>query len=195
MADRLVPVSALPRLSNLSGGGVSVSERDGLGMAVALARKGRADALAARVKERFDIALPRGPQRATNGSIAFAGTGPETWLVTAENAADVFATLLRSELQGDAAVIDQSGGYAVLRVTGPKAREALAKGVPLDLHTRAFKVGDVASPLVSHIPIVLWRLEDAPDGSPVFEIAVFRSLADGLGHWLSESSAEFKLFE
>jgi sarcosine oxidase subunit gamma len=192
MADQLVPVSAFSGFSASGAGGVVVSDRDGLGVATVLVRKGRADALAARVREKFGIALPRGPHRAANGAIAFAGTGPETWLTTAESAGNAFAASLRDAVHDDAAVVDQSDGYAVLRVTGPNARNVLAKGVPVDLHPSAFRVGDVASTLVAHIGVVLWRLDD-DKGSAVFEIAVFRSLAGALWHWLSESGAEFGL--
>ncbi len=41
--------------------------------------------------------------------------------------------------------------------------------------------------------VTLWRLEDAADGWPVFEFAVFRSLAGSFWHALSHSAAEFGL--
>ena len=192
MAEHLVSVSAFAGVSASGAGGVIVSDRDGLGIATILVRKGQADALATRVRDKFGIALPREPHRVSNGAIAFAGTGPETWLATAENGGNAFAASLRAELRDDAAVVNQSDGYAVLRLTGPKVRDALAKGVPVDLHPGAFRVGDVASTLVAHIGAVLWRLDD-DKGSAVFEVAVFRSLAGALWHWLSEGGAEFGL--
>lgn len=193
MGDQIAAMSAFAGVSASGAGGVTVSDRDGLGIATVLVRKGRADALAARVRDRFGIVLPRGPQRAAHGAIAFVGTGSETWLATGENGGNAFAASLRTELHDDAAVVDQSDGYAVLRVTGRNVRDALAKGVPIDWHPQAFRVGDVASTLVAHIGVVLWRLDDGPGGRAMFEIAVFRSLAGGLWHWLSESGAEFGL--
>jgi len=92
-----------------------------------------------------------------------------------------------------ASVSDQSSGYALLRLTGPKLRDALAKMLPIDLHERAFATGDVASTLASHVGVTLWRLEDGADGSPVFEIAMFRSLAGSFWHALTSSAAEFGL--
>jgi heterotetrameric sarcosine oxidase gamma subunit len=193
MAEHLlVPRSAFTTLAPIAAGpGVIVSDRDGLGLATVLVRKGRTDALAARVKERFNIDLPHGPQRAGHDGVAFAGTGPETWLVTGETGGNALAASLRDAIGEHAAVVDQSDGYAVLRITGPKVRETLAKGVPLDLHPRAFRVGDTAVTAISHIVAILWRLEDAEDGTPVFEVAVFRSLAGSFWDWLAESSAEF----
>ena len=190
----LVPQSAFGNIAVADAGrGVTVSDRDGLGVATVLVRNGQADALAARVKEAFGIDLPRGPRRAASGGVAFAGTGPEAWLAVAENGGNAFAASLKEGLGDQAAVVDQSDGYAVLRLSGPRVREALAKGVSLDLHARAFAVGDVAATIVSHIGATLWRLDDGKDGSPVFELVVFRSLAGSLWHWLSESSAEFGL--
>ena len=63
--------------------------------------------------------------------------------------------------------------------------------MPLDLHERAFQTGAVASTIALHVGATLWRLADGADGSPVFEIAVFRSLAASFWHSLVASAAEF----
>ena len=86
-----------------------------------------------------------------------------------------------------ASVTDQSDGYAVVRVSGPKARDVLAKGFPIDLHHRAFGPADVASTQVAYMGATLWQVDDAP----TFEIALFRSFAGSFEHWLTESAAEF----
>ena len=57
----------------------------------------------------------------------------------------------------------------------------------------AFTVGNVAVTSVSHLGAIIWRLDDAPDGRPVFEIAVARSLIESFHHWLDHSAAEFGL--
>ena len=90
-----------------------------------------------------------------------------------------------------AAVTDQSDGYAVLRLTGPRLRDTLAKLIPIDVHPRAFKIGDVAATVAFHVGATFWRLDDGPDGAPVIEVAVFRSLAGSFWHALSDSAAEF----
>jgi sarcosine oxidase subunit gamma len=177
--------------SSAASRGVLVADRDGLGVATVLVRRGRLAALTQRVRERFGIELPRGPQRIAAGNIAFAGTGPEAWLATGEQHGNAFGLALKEALGDTASVADQSSGYAVLRMTGPKLRETLAKVLPIDLHPRAFAPGAVASTTASHVGATLWRLEDAADGSPVFEIAVFRSLAGSFWHILTHSAAEF----
>jgi heterotetrameric sarcosine oxidase gamma subunit len=179
--------------SSSAGRGVIANERDGLGIATVIVGRGQVAALTQRVRERFGIVLPHGPYRAAAGGVAFAGTGPETWLGTQEQGGNKFAASLKVEIGSTASVSDQSDGYAILRLTGPKLRDTLARIIPIDVDLRAFKPGDVAATVASHMEATLWRIEDAPDGAPVFEIAVFRSLAGSFWHSLSESAAEFGL--
>jgi methylglutamate dehydrogenase subunit D len=190
----MAPLSSFAGLPVVSseGRGVLFTDRDGLGIATVLGHKGE-EALASRLRDRFDLDLPRGPRRVGAGGLAFAGIGPGTWLATAENSGNAFAATLRHALGDLASISDQSDGYAVLRLTGPKVRATLAKGVSVDLHDRSFRPGDVASSVVSHIGATLWRIEDSADGSPAFEFAVFRSLAGSFWDWLSESAAEYGL--
>jgi sarcosine oxidase subunit gamma len=184
------PFTGLP-FSSASGRGVLAADRDGLGIATILVRKGQLNALSSRVRERFGIELPRGPYRVAAGDVAFAGVAPGSWLVTSEMDSHRFAASLQEGLGAVAAVADQSSGYAVLRLTGPKLREALAKVLPVDLHARSFRTGDVLATLAAHVGATLWRLQDAADGSPVFEIAVYRSFAASFWHTLASSAAEF----
>jgi sarcosine oxidase subunit gamma len=193
MAEPLVARSPFVDLAAVAAGpGVFVSDRDGIGLATVLVRKGQMDALAAPMRTHWGLDMPRGLRRTSANGVAFCGLGPEGWLATS-NAGDGFLNTLRRALGNNASVVDQSGGYAVLRLTGPKVREMLAKGVPLDLHPHAFKVNDIAVTVVSHIGAILWRLEDGAHDAPAFEVAVFRSLAGSFWHWLAESSAEFGL--
>jgi sarcosine oxidase subunit gamma len=184
------PFAGLPIIPT-EGVGVVVRERDGLGLATVLARKGKQLALAQRVRERFGMDLPQGPHRGASGDIAFAATGPGAWLASHERRGNGFARDLAAALADMASISDQSDGSAVLRLSGPRIRDALGKLVPVDVHPGAFKVGDVANTVAAHMGATLWRLEDDADGSAVFEIAVFRSLADSFWGALSESAAEF----
>jgi heterotetrameric sarcosine oxidase gamma subunit len=172
--------------------GVRVAPRDELAIATVLVRKGCQAQLTQRLRERFGIELPPGPRRAAMGAVALAGIGPEAWLASSHEHGHGFARLLQETVGECASVADQSSGYAILRMTGAKLRETLAKILPLDLHPRSFAPGDVASTLASHVGATLWRLEDT-DGLPVFEIAVFRSLAGSFWHALAQSAAEFGL--
>jgi len=92
-------------------------------------------------------------------------------------------------LVGLASLVDQSHGRTLLVLTGPRVRDALAKGVPIDLHPRAFRPGDAASTLIAHIPVHLWQVDDRPS----YEFAIARSLAQSFWQWLTAAAAEWGL--
>ncbi len=168
--------------------GLTVEVRHDYAIASVEARRGRAPALATRARAAFGLALRTGPHRASAGPIAFAAAGPAHWLATARAVEPQgFAAKLARELTGLAYVTDLSDGRIILAVGGPKVREALAKGVPIDLHPRAFRPGDAAVTVAHHIGVHLWLIDDAP----TFELAVPRSYAASFWHWLVEAGGEF----
>jgi heterotetrameric sarcosine oxidase gamma subunit len=172
----------------LPGGGLVAVDRDGLGIASLSVRRGRRSVLQQRVAGALKIDLPDVPRRAVAGDTAAAGTGPGTWLVTREHAANALSEELRAVVGDSASVTDQSDAYAVIRLSGPGLRDILAKLVPIDLHPRAFAVGDVAATVLAHMGALLWRLEDDANGAAVIELAVFRSFAASLWHELVHHS-------
>lgn len=181
----LQPRAAFAKLhaSDALSSGLVAVERSDLRIASLSARNGKRAELVQRFQDCFDIALPPKPRRVALGSVSAASLGPGKWLVMFEGDADGFERMM-SAVDGCASVVDQTDAFGVLRLSGPILRETLAKLVPLDLHRVAFAVGDVASTLAAHLRVVLWRVEDDPLGHPVFELAVYRSLADSLWHEL-----------
>ena len=170
--------------------GVTVSEVGGAGLATVTARKGRCAALFDAARSAFGVELPATPRRVEGRELAFIWSGPDQWLACKLPApAEGMEALLATPFAGLASVVDQSHARTLLRVTGPQVRDALAKGVPIDLHPRAFKAGDAAATLVSHIPVHLWQIDD----QPTYEFAVARSLAQSFWHWLEASAAEYGL--
>jgi sarcosine oxidase subunit gamma len=169
--------------------GTSIATRDGLGIASLIATEGGRDALAAALKP-LGLALPATPRAVFANGHSLIWAGPEQWLLVAETRAG-FAELLRG-LGAVAAVSDQSDGRATLRLSGPKIRDALAKGCMIDLHPAAFPVGAAALTSIAYMGVQLWRLpDDAETGEPVFEIMTARSMAGSFWSWLSGSAAEF----
>ena len=86
----------------------------------------------------------------------------------------------------DAVFLDISASRAILRITGLKARNVLAKGVTVDMHTSIFPVQAIAHTMVEHAGVLVHRV-----GPEAFELYVPRSYAVNLWHWLTESAAEF----
>ena len=191
MLEHLQPVSAFAGLAQpmpASGtAGLTVTERRGLGLATVTLRQNGREGFASALSSAYDLALTDGPKVSAGRDFTLVGTGPRSWLAVQPGGGWHFARQLGQTLAGSAAVADQSSGYAVVRLSGPKVRQVLAKGVPVDLHPSAFQPGDAAVTLAGHVGIVLWQV----DATPTYDIAVFRSFAGSFWHWLSESAAEF----
>ncbi len=173
--------------------GIVVSERIGLGLATVAARKGQAEALKAAVASAYGAQLPASSRvaegRDAQGSaVSFIGYGPGQWLAVSESfAGETLARDLQDKLQGLASISDQSGGRTVLRIGGRRAREVLAKGLPIDLDPRAFPLGSAATSAISHMGVQIWQMDDTRS----YDIAIFRSLSESFWRWLSASAAAF----
>jgi sarcosine oxidase subunit gamma len=120
-----------------------------------------------------------GPKRTTRDGIDYLGVGPGKWLAFGPVAPEIAAS---------ASVIDQSGGYGVLEISGRDAVATLEKGIGIDLHPRAFAPDAVAVTTVAHMGVIVWR-----SAGDAFRLAVFRSNAASFWHWLETSAAAFGL--
>lgn len=165
-----------------------IAEERSPGLATVMVRHGAEKRLATAARKTYGIDLPAGPKRVAAKGISFIGTGPGRWLAVMEDGAPKPAALAAA-LGDTASVADQSDGFAVLRLSGPRVRDALAKGLPVDLHQSVFKPGDAAATSAMHIGLTIWQIDDAP----TYDIAMFRSFAGSFWHWVAESSAEFGL--
>jgi heterotetrameric sarcosine oxidase gamma subunit len=168
--------------------GVRIEEVTDIAFASVISKREKGFMLINAVNTAFGVALPDGPRRATRGAVTFVGTGPGQWLASAQGAdAAGFVTRLRGRISPFAAVSDQSDSRLVLRLSGPRVRDTLMKGVPVDLHPKAFKAGDIACTQVAYIGVQLDMLDDAP----TYLLTGPRSMAGTLWSWLSASAAEF----
>ena len=117
--------------------------------------------------------------------------GPDEWLIVTpgERRAAIEAEL-RKVLTGlRVAVTDVSGGQTVLQLHGAHVRDVLAKGCPIDLHPRAFSIGQCAQSHLAKAPILIGQIEN----QPYFELIFRRSFADYLWTWLETAAAEYGL--
>ncbi len=168
--------------------GVIITERAGVSLCQVLARKGAQTQLAARAVETFGFALPITPRYSGPAPISFVWAGPLQWLALGEQlAGQALSASLTSSLADLASVIDLSDARTMVRVSGPHARDALTKGLLIDLHPKVFGPGDAAITAVSHIGVHFWQA----DTTPTYEFTMFRSFALAFGEWLVEASAEF----
>jgi methylglutamate dehydrogenase subunit D len=180
--------------------GVTVVLRTDLALAMVMARNGKAEDLRQRVQDRFGLTLPMAAQRTEQGGdlnqdgLSFIWAGPGRWLAAMDlgrsrQPAAMLEPTLRDALSGLASVTSQTDGRCVFRLSGPNARDVLAKGIPIDIDPRAFRPGDTALTLVGHIAVHFWQI----DLSPAFELAVPRSFAASFCEWLFAASAQYGL--
>lgn len=158
---------------------IAVAALDQFGLAAILPHRGvGAEALGAAP----GVAINPGPVSSAGSDFALWGVAPGQWLAHRETAAPDWAEQLGETLQGLATVIDQSSGYALIRVSGADAQRVLQKGLPVDL--AALGPGAVVVSAIAHIGMVVhWRAADC------FEIAVFRSFATSFREWLDSAIA------
>lgn len=151
------------------------------------------DGLVKAASEVLGLALPQVPNTvaSTAKTIAF-WLSPDEWLLRSVEPAPS-GTGLQSRLETALAghffaTTDQSSGYSVIQLHGPKARAVLAKGCPLDLHPSVMSPGQCAQSHYFRASVLLRPL--AADGN-AWEIIVRRSFADSTARMLLDAMSEY----
>lgn len=169
------------------GPGVVFSLRHPVSIVTVMARKGKAPGLSEAMEGQFGLACPPPGHSAANGTLALHWCGFEQWYAVAEGFADgALYGELRETLSGLASVSDQSHGRVIFCIAGPRARDVLAKGTPVDLHPRAFGPGRSAVTQMAHVGVHIAQV-----GPDAFELSLFRGFAESFWEWLTEMSGEF----
>ena len=167
--------------------GLIVRECRGERSASLVARRGAARRLSEAALASFGVPLPMTPRATLGRGVTFLWAGPAQWLVEATAGEPELEEFLGAAFVGLASVCEQSDSRIVLEVAGPRVREVLAKGLPIDLHPELFGSGDVALTAVAHVGVQLRQITDAPS----YRLAVPRSHFGSFWHWLASSAAEF----
>ena len=152
--------------------GLDILDRDGAGLGTIVVRRGARQAFRTALQAQFGLDLREGPVLSIGENLVLAGSGADSWLAVSKGETRTLGATLAASLTGCAAVCDQSDGYGLLRLSGPNAAKVLQRLLPIDMHSNTFPQGSVASTIAAHIPLLVWRLDEA-----TFELAVFRSYA------------------
>jgi methylglutamate dehydrogenase subunit D len=167
--------------------GVVIREITDFALASVLARKGQRIAAATAAESAFGVALPDRPRAVSGRGIEFIGTGPGQWLALTAPSTTGIEAQIGAALPGLVSVFEQSDSRVLLEIGGARVRDVLAKGVAVDLHPRAFAMGDAALTTVSHLAVQLWQTSDAP----TYRLLTVRTYFGSFWSWLGASAAEF----
>ena len=153
--------------ADLGAPGVTLSVRHPAQIAMVIARKGKAKAVADALKNWRGVTIQ--------------WAGHEQYFVLDRPFDEV-----RMKLEGLASCSDQSHGRVIIRIEGPKVRQVLCKGTPVDLHDSEFEIGKSALTQMAHVGVHLTRT-----GQDAFELSVFRGFSESFWEWLTEQAEEF----
>jgi sarcosine oxidase subunit gamma len=128
--------------------------------------------------------LPTQPNTVTgDASRAALWLGPDEWLVVGQPGSE---SLLETEYRAEgASVVDVSANRTTLELRGPRTRELLEFGCPLDLHPRVFGPGRCAQTLLARANVLIWFVTDDPE--PVYRLLVRPSFAAYVAAWLADA--------
>ena len=135
--------------------------------------------------------LPTTPSTyVSNNTLTVIWMGPQEWLITAatRSGAELEAQLRAAVGEHGGAAIDVSAQRTTLRLSGPDARDVLAKGCSLDRHPRGCSKGTAAQTMLGLAGVVLIALDDAGTD---YRILVRASFARYLADWLIDAAEEF----
>jgi len=175
LAGRLRPVpSGIPG----HGPGVHLAERRGLHILGLAGAAGGPD-FGTRAAAVLGAPLPEFGHVVRTGALTVLGHAPESWTVFADETADLAP--LRQALPE--AVVTLDGAFACLRLAGPRVRDLLAKGLPLDPDDPRHGPGRAFTSRIGKVTVTLYRT-----GSEAFELLVPRSFAVFFLEWLEDAA-------
>lgn len=135
--------------------------------------------------------LPLEPNTVVRAGELFAlWLGPDEWLLVGPpgGQGDLEHRIRAAGGGEHVSVTDVSAQRTTLLVSGPHARDLLARGCPLDLHPYAFGAGRCAQTTLARTQVVLVA-RDEPGGG--FWVLVRSSFAGYLTDWLLDAATEY----
>ncbi|MGS1097728.1 sarcosine oxidase subunit gamma [Aquamicrobium terrae] len=173
--------------------GVELTEIRNILLVQVMARRGNAAAAAQIAKKLFGIEPPSRPGAVLGKGVALVWSGPDQFLVFAPQGDRSLMERIADAFAGIASLSDQSDGRCLIRISGARAAQAMAKFLSLDLDDGVFPVGAAATTSLDHTAINIWREANAAGETPVYNLAVFTSFADSLYRVIADSSLEYGL--
>jgi sarcosine oxidase subunit gamma len=170
-----------------------LGERKALSAIQVLSFKGKHDKLAKSITTALTIDCPVEPGTCnSDGKTQILWNGPNSWMIVASDAESGRAggellQTLQAAVGNLGAVVDQSHGRCVLRLSGARARQVMAKNTAIDLHPRVFAAGQCALTSVAHMNATIVQVDD----TPTYDLFVIRSMARSFAHAIEQACHEF----
>jgi sarcosine oxidase, subunit gamma len=142
-----------------------------------------------RIASTLGFALPVPPNTTTSKNDSRAlWLGPDEWLVVGpDGQQEALEQALRSGLDGAfGSIVDVSANRTLLEIRGPKGRELLAHGIPIDLDGRSFGPGRCSQTLLAKAQVIIERRTD----DPAFHLYIRSTFASYVADWLLDAAAE-----
>jgi len=112
-------------------------------------------------------------------------SAPNTWLVVSKKK-DIITTIKKKCSNEDFAVTDISHSRSTIQIKGPKAKEVLKKGCPINFNE--FEKNNCAGSVFHGINIVIDCIENNPQ---TFNLITLRSFGESFYHHVTDASLEF----
>ncbi|MGW1892572.1 sarcosine oxidase subunit gamma [Streptomyces sp. NPDC002004] len=139
----------------------------------------------------LDLPLPLEPNTVVQaGELTALWLGPDEWLLVGRPGTqrDLESRIRSAAADEPVSVTDVSAQRTTLLVAGPRARDLLSHGCPLDLHPRVFGAGRCAQTTLGRAQIVLVSRDEPRAG---FWVLVRSSFAGYLTDWLLDAATEY----
>ena len=191
----LDPTSALdPFLVNrrhdkeIDNAGVTIKEERKFLLLSLTAFKNNYEELSDVIFSKYGITLPKYGKISGSSQINLINIAPGQWLIYSfDNPISNFLSIIEPIVGNLGAIVDLSDARAIIKISGPKVRDTLAKGVSIDLHPRKFTPDRAVSTFAAQLGMTIWQSEDGL----TFYISVFRAFGYSLLNWLITSASEF----
>lgn len=167
--------------------GITVAETRSFQLVLVLARRGQAAAMRKTAKTQFgtdpgeDAKTVAGKNRSL-----MIWSGPDQFYVLTPEAKAKPLSRLQNAFSKSASLSDQSNGRSLIRISGPRVRDCLAKMLSIDLHSDVLPAGCTAATQMAHMAVNVWR-----DDDDTFNILVFTSFAESLWRTILDQGAEY----
>jgi len=161
---------------------ITVREITGRSIISIAQNKSGLTALSKAIKASLGIALPAPGKTATapERNTTLMSVALDQWFALFDDDGQPATAFIST---GSAAVTDQSDSWVQLQVSGPKARAALERICPVNLHPDAFPKGSIARTSMEHLGTIISN----PDDLDTFELLAPRSSAKSFLHMIMTS--------